>query len=399
MTRAASSRAPGRPRGGVTLVKPGVTEDPNAAPADESDDDTPATPAPVDSLSEMLSGLHGATSSRITIYRIIKNQPPSYVAECDPASFSLDNLRDQYRGGEFRLYIMKDGKLWKNMRVVVEPPPHTPEPAAAAGQLSDVLAVMRDGFQAQIAAVRELASARVAPPPSPLAGMDIPAVITAIAGAITALRPPAPPPAPMVQDTGSKAVEMFMQGLQMARELRDDSPAEGGIPGMLREVLRSPIVAHAVQAAAAPMLSHAKTGQPQLPPPQATAPAAPPAQSHPQPQPAATMQLTHYYAMLCQKAAEGSDPTLYADLILDSVDDETLNMLLTKQPTPLDALIAEYPPAAAHRDWFASLIDTLMTALSEAHAPEAPTPTPAAINGVHADAAVVHAPNGTGQPS
>lgn len=108
--------------------------------------------------------------------------------------------------------------------------------------------------------------------------------------------------------------------------------------------------------------------------------------------------MTQYYALLCQKAAAGADPTLYAELILDSVDDDTLNMLLSKQPTPLDALIAEYPPAAAHREWFASLIATLMEAMApEEEAVDGSTPIHPPANGAMTDATVTPTPIVPGQ--
>jgi len=192
----------------------------------------------------------------------------------------------------------------------------------------------------------------------------------------------------------------------LARELRDDSstPADNSIGGMLREVLRSPLMAQAVQAAATPQppVSHAKTpGVPALPQPQSAA--TPQSQQPPAPPATGDAQvnvLHHYYGMLCQKAAGGADPTLYAELVLDNVDDDTLNALLSRQPTPLDALIAEYPPAAQHRDWFASLIEALMQAMSEEDPGVPADPQPTLVNGAGAsDAAHTLSPIVPGQPS
>lgn len=79
------------------------------------------------------------------------------------------------------------------------------------------------------------------------------------------------------------------------------------------------------------------------------------------------MQLAPYLGMLCQKAAEGSDPSLYADLILDSLPFETIEELSKLQPDPLSALTAIHPPMAAHREWFTELINlVLQTALGDA---------------------------------
>lgn len=74
------------------------------------------------------------------------------------------------------------------------------------------------------------------------------------------------------------------------------------------------------------------------------------------------MQLAPYLGMLCQKAAEGSDPSLYADLILDSLPFETIEELSRLQPDPLSALTAIHPPMAEHREWFAQLVNLVLQA-------------------------------------
>ncbi len=358
----------GAKRPAVSHAKPAAPPDPD----DDNDDDhpsavtdeVPAGPPPVDALSEMLASLQGATNSRITVYRVVKNQPQSYVFECDPASFSLDDLRDKHRGGEFRLYVTKDGRLFKNMRVVVEP--KQIEPASQNGSgLNDVLAVMRDGFAAQAAAMREaLAASR--PVQSPFAGMDIPAVITAIAGAVSALRPPAPP---VVQgESTSKAIDMFMQGLQLARELREDSaPGDNSIGGMLRDVLKSPIMAAAVQSA---VQTQAQPQPARLPNPAAVTPQpAPVSHAKPSDQPAPQQEgnqvLAYYLGFLVGKAKIGSDPSLYAELVLDNVPDAQLTPMLGRGDALIDDLIAIHPPVADHRAWFVALLKEINELLSQ----------------------------------
>lgn len=71
--------------------------------------------------------------------------------------------------------------------------------------------------------------------------------------------------------------------------------------------------------------------------------------------------LAHYLGLLCAKAAEGSDPTLYADLVLDSVPEEQLRSIMYGHghASTIDALIAMRPDVAQHREWFQMLIDTI----------------------------------------
>lgn len=375
----------------------------DAAPADEdpstgTDDSISATPAPVDALSELMTSLQGASSARINVYRIVKNQPPSYVFECAPESFSLDELRDKYNGGEFRLYVMKDGRLWKNTRVIVEPRQiiHTGTDPSPPTQMFDMMALIRDGFSAQTAAMREIASGRTGAP-SMFSSDNLPAIITAAAAAITALRPPPPPAAPPPADTTSQALDMFMKGMQIAMDVRDNTPnADNSIGGMLRDALRSPVVAAAVQASIAP---------PQPAPRPAPRPALPPGQpqtqqppvSHaktdaPADQPAnpENAMLAYYLGFLSQKAAAGADAELYADFVLDNLSDEQLTPMIARGPLLIDDFIAVHPGVAAHREWFEKLIQAVTDAMTPDEEPSEHQPSaPEAPNAAHAAPTVV----------
>jgi hypothetical protein len=75
--------------------------------------------------------------------------------------------------------------------------------------------------------------------------------------------------------------------------------------------------------------------------------------------------MTQYLAQLTRKAAEGGDPALYADLILDNIDVDTLQTLLNRLPSPVDALIGDYAPIAGHREWFQAMVDVIAQALAE----------------------------------
>jgi len=349
-------------RPGVSHAKPPAA-DPDEEGADDEHpsasvtDEVPAGPAPVDSLSEMMSGLQGANTARIHVYRIVKNQPPAYVFECDPTTFSLDDLRDKYNGGEFRLYIMKDSRLWRNMRVLVEPKQifHGADPAPPVSHVTDMVAMMRDSLAQQTTMIRDMLATRA---PSPFANMDLPAIITAAAAALTALRPPPAPVAPPAPDNSEKALDMFMRGLEIAQNLNQGDG--GGIGSMLRDVLRSPIVAAAVQSAIpAQQPRPPQPAQPALPQPSAPVSHAKPAET-PQPQPRDDNKVLAYYlGFLVGKAQGGADASLYAELVLDNVPDQQLTPLLARGDQLIDHLIEIHPPVAQHREWFVKLVQEI----------------------------------------
>lgn len=369
------------------VKKPAPAAKPQPEPSDVTDaGETQENQA--DDLSAVMAELAGSSSSTVTVYRAVKGQNQQYVFKCSPDAFSLDTLRDTYNGGEFRLYITRDGQLWKNRTVHVEPKQASaPVPPTQAAELA---AAMREGFakQAELmaATLRTLAAPAPPPPPPLLSRIDIPAAITAVSGLLAVLRPPMPPmPAPAPGLDAGKSVDLILRGIELGREVKGDGgDGEVTLMGVVKDLLKSPLLAQAVQAAtvgARPQASQPRP-QPQAKPqqiPQAVQPQPVPPAASPIPgqvidnqsfasetqTPMNQQLMTMYLPLLCAKAAEGSDSSLYADLILDSVDADTLHALLAAQPSTVDVLIGYHAGVAAHREWFEEMISTVKEALAE----------------------------------
>jgi hypothetical protein len=324
--------------------------------------------------------------------------PQAYMFACSPEAFSLDDLRDKFNGGEFRAYISRDGKPWKNIKLNVEPKaPAATEPPPTL----DLAMLIRESFTQQTEMLRESLRAAVPSPANPFAGLNLPELITAISSAIVALRPPAPPippPPPPPPAIESRAIDMLLKGIELARELQSNGE-EPGMMALARDFIRSPLLQAVVQTA---QMQSAAPMQP-MPRTLASAPTPTPAPASSKPTPATPfstqpissnegemINLQPYLAMLARKAAEGSDPTLYADLILDNVPEELLRTLLTRPPDAVSALVADYPPLAAHRDWMTQVIAVLQESLALDSNPEV------VLNAQHVS---THSVNVSGSPT
>lgn len=348
----------------VTTTEPVETE--GAAPAPASVEEVMQQQAN-DSLVALMAELGSIDGSRCTVHRAEKNQPLEYVFACSPSEFSLDDLRDKYGGGTFRLFVTKPGHtgVWRNMLVHVARTAGTP---MAADPNAAMLSVMREGFARQ-AEVLKAALAPQVPAGEPVTMATIlpqlPAIITAAAAAITALRPPTPAPAPVAQSKDS-GIELFIKGVELAQDLRGGGDGDGGgLMGILREFVKSPMMGAAVQAMAAqPQATHQPT-RPALaaPQPQAAPVPAPAPTPTDQPMNAPNAALAHYLGMLCAMSQNGKDPALYADLVLDNAPDQLLDELLAADDGV--AYLAQYQPQVAnHRQWFTQLINIVRDAMT-----------------------------------
>lgn len=371
----------------------------NAVPPTDPDDASGAMfgsterPSPVvageqDSLMSLLAGFTDAAEVTVKVYRVIKNRPLAYVFECSPESFNMDDLRDVHNGGEFRVYIHKGGELIKNVRVMVET-----KQKAMTNETDTMIAAMREQMARQDKMLEALLvrSAAPAAPPSLgaiLGGLDLPATIAAIGTLLQVLRPPAPAVVQPPPADPSAGIDLLLKGIELAKELKGDSGGEAGLMDVVRDLVKSPMLAQAV-ASMAPQASV-------MPPP--SAPMRPP--QLPRPAPAPTPPVSHakldegpntavaisasaerktvetvlatpnqmvpqYMGLLTAQAAAGSDPDLYAGLVLDQMDDDTILWLLGRQPDAVSALIADYPPAEPHRAWFEELVSAVRGAFDE----------------------------------
>lgn len=399
----------------VTLTAPaakngrkssGPTVPPSPVPPIDMDDEPGPPPSPIaageqDNLMGLMATLAGAATATVTIYRVIKNRPLAYVFECSPDSFSMDQLRDEYGGGEFRVYIHIDGVLQKNIRVMVEPKARTSDETPA-------IAALREGLDRQGKLLEALAQRVTAPaPPGPglasmLGGASLPEVITAIGTFMQMMRPPPAPPAPPAPDM-NVGLDMLMKGIELAKSLREEGGGgETTLLDVVRDLVKSPVLMQAVESAAAnqprlPQPGAPRPGQPQRRPlgqhgpltasarqplptdgdrPQA-APAAPAADASEvvegtaevSPAKLSEAQISqlvqHYMGMLVAQAQADSDPELYAGLIVDQMPEDTLIALLDREPDAVSALIADFPAAEPYREWFEALVAYIESAFAD----------------------------------
>lgn len=301
-------------------------------------------------LSHLIGQLAGAHGSSVTVYRAEKNQAMKYMFQCAPENFSIDELRDKHRGGEFRVYIMRNGQLWKNQRLVID----KPEPEVIAvplmapsgggggpGQASE-LAVLASAIKEQSALLMRLLDRPA--PSGDLAGM-----LTAVAGVFTQLKqaadPPAPPP-PAPPGDGNKAIEMLLKGVELARTLGGASGEGAGPLDLLRDLITSPLVAQAVKSVSEPAahtvsVSRPRAAVPIKPPPVAPIRDAPPAGG-----------LMQGLEMLAVLAEQGGSPDDAASLALDYAPPALLDTLLERSDSDLiEYLVTMHPRLGPHRTW------------------------------------------------
>jgi hypothetical protein len=237
-----------------------------------------------------------------------------------------------------------------------------------------------------VAPLADAVARSLAPRPSLFDVQRLPEIITATAGAITALRSLIPAPAPVVAPAQRERSELdnFMKAFKLAQELQGKGADDGDVSlmGMLRELIRSPVVLQAVTGALAQAKPAAAPRQvPQTPAPQALPGAAAPSPSQVVAGVAesAVDDVSRQVDMLCEKADADADPTIYAALIVDNAPRSLIEAWLAPED-PVAALAEQWPQIAERREWFLELADALRHELHDVY----PAPSPGGDDVPHA---------------
>lgn len=298
-------------------------------------------------LADVLSSLAGTSGTNITVYRMGSNKQQEYMFVCEPAAFSLDELRDKYGGGNFRLYITKNRQLYRNITLSVAKP-FSP-PAVVAPQF-DVVAIMKqqmDDSRAMYSEIIKAISGRESQSSFDPASM-MTAMLTGMATLQNLTKPVEQKP----------AVSELLGLIEVIERIKGDGDSrEPGMIDLAKEFLRSPLlsaIGQQVQAGQQPRAVAPVNPNPQLAQP---TPAAPPENQ-------GDAMFKKYLSQLCFKASQDADPELYADLVVDNVPAIVLENVL-KHPDPVMFLAAQCPEVATFRVWFEAMISAIRDRLAE----------------------------------
>lgn len=305
-------------------------------PIDEEDDDDVA-------LHQFIGSLEGDAGVAVTVYRVRPNKPLAYLFKCGATDFSLDKLRDDHGGGDFRVRAYRGRALIANKAITVEPPL---PPKAALPVATPMGAYTQPNIEAilerQAMTNREmmldfaklmLAQRNHASDPR----KEFFDTLTMVKGFL-----PAPNP------DGGDGMDKFMRGIQFAREVADETGGgdDGGVGAIAR--LAEKYLPQIISVAQQPRAPH-----PQNP-------------NAPRPQPMNPMMamIRAQLDVMIKAAKNGQPNDGFVDEILDQLPPARVEELMA-HADPVGVLISIHPGVAEVRDWFADLIAKIRVALTE----------------------------------
>jgi hypothetical protein len=298
-------------------------------------------------------------------YRVIRSQTLAELGDID------DRLRDGYGTGKYGIKVYRIPKgtnkqvLFKRWDIGVMAAAKPAVIQQAPSEMGAVLAAF-DKLNSRMEAM----FLRQLQPATPAAAVSDPInAVTQIVAAMKGLNDMMGPKTDPATSMGAA----ILQGIEIANKARGEVSGEGGETSwmdLIREFIKNGGVE--IMSRQQPM-NGVKQPTPQKIAPPFPAPVPTPAQPAPQPMKPNEQQVLanarQGIMSLIPLAARGSDPRLYAEVVLDSWPREVIVSVL-QQPNPIQLMQQLVPESVPYVPWFQKLIAEIKEMMNDAGASE-----------------------------
>ncbi len=243
-----------------------------------------------------------------------------------------ETIQRKFGAGKYEIWLFKNKKIYRRIPITVLAPIEQTKPDAPQSELAGVLKTVLEQQTAMLARMNEA---------KPQSSLNAKEMLTLAMPAITAFIPF------LFKSRDGGSVAETMQLLATAKELfqNDGEQREKGLIDLATDILPPMFAAMSAQP---PNGAQPK----QLSPPQSTTP------TPEQIQQAQMAQLQMLLRFMIGKAQKSSDPGLYAEVLVDTLPPEYVQMLCA--PGAIEMLVQLEPAIATYRPWFDALLQALI---------------------------------------
>jgi len=359
----------------TTVVEENAGADDPITTLFESDEETPDELA----IEGLISEFTGGDNISVNVYRQGEGANNiAFLFKTTPQEMTggdiMERVRDKFGSGDYRVHFRDKERIVANRGFSVEAPtvPEAPTPGNSNMEMMTMMQGFLSSQQAMFGQTMQAFAEAFKGGGNNQQTFDPIAAQASLMQQLVALKGLSEP-----KDDSKSAVDMFVQGISLAKDL---NPKDG-------DTNSSDIVLKALEVFGGPIAEAAKTGtllaqanrqdvapggtqppnsaQPPTPTGDATADADAQKEYEMGLQ---KMMLVQQLNWLVKQATANKDPELYAELLLDQVGEEKV-LQFVGQENALDQLTALSPEVGNHREWF----ESLRAAILDLTAPDVPS--------------------------
>lgn len=327
-------------------------------------------PMPEDSIPEDMVLLNtlaelGQTDSdaKVNVYRSSTakgNKGGAFLFSCSPDEFTLEKLRDEYGGGDYRIHVRANGSIIANRLVSVEEPKKLPVSVAPQIQSAEMMQPISELTRAMMVGFENMGKLIIQAQPKQESRADMLKELLLYKELFGSSKSEINP------------LDFVKQGIELAKDLRPSDKEAGTMDVMMQllDTFGKPI-AEAVSNAQTlhrQALSNAPTSfQPPVQVSNAPALMAPIPDNQAQLTSDQDKQIMDamkgYLNFLIAQAQAGNDVYTYAGMVLDQAPPEQIDSFIDR-PDWLEYLANFEPAVKDHEAWFSQLRDAIKELLT-----------------------------------
>lgn len=334
--------------------------------ADEFDEIDPAIESVVEDITELMgdvdSELDQITSEfdkdkndvelKIKLHRVLERKGErEWLFDILPAELPImDRVKEEYGGGKYQASVFKNGKLFRKFTFNIATPRVNALLKNSTTEINSVLSALAAQQAQQFSQLKEL---MVTAKPAPAFNMM--EMMTGMVTLMVQMKNLMPQP---IQHENN-SMEYLLKGMEVMREMGNsagNSDKDTNLLDIVRDLIKSPLLGKALEGISTPVKTE-----------KITAPAQAPSQLN---SPTASGNndmnpiVKGYINQLIKKAAQNSDPELYAAFILDNVPETIVKQYLLRDDL-MTVITAINPEAGKYGEWFEELKNSIIEILSE----------------------------------
>lgn len=301
--------------------------------------------------------------SWVGVYRMsINSTKLLWLFNCFAADFPIKaRVRDEYGSGSYQARVYHKKGLLRRLYFDIEESRHN---TGSKSQQSDIQALLKalvESQQKQMAETQAMFARLMEARNNAPAPIDAQQSMMGMLGMMVQMKQFLTPE--RAPDNGNQ-FDMFVKGIEIAKELGGSGNGESGVMDVIRDLIKSPLLGEAIKMSAlTDATTPARTGDAALmrAAPQNLLPGQPKNQDHTAMNPQDFL-LKQALGILIDAAAKSKDTDIYAELVLDTLNEEQLHRLLV-EPDMVLALAQVAPAVTQHRAWFMALRQSMIEML------------------------------------
>lgn len=294
----------------------------------------------------------------IKVYRVLEKEGRmNWLFNCLPSELPIiDKLRDNYGSGLYRARVYRNGKLYRALDYAIEAPKFPEPPKQDTNK--DIAAIINAMMQAQERQFNKLQEILLSRASAPAPTFDPVQMLASMTQIMLQMRQLVEP------KNDNSQIEMLLKGIEIAKDVVGGNN-ETSFLDLARDLIKSPLLAKAVEATAHPPIPPSVPSHVQAVPKPSVNPVSTNSVNPATPKESKeSVMIKYYVGMLIDRAQRGSDPALYADFILDNVPEEIIRQYLARENL-IEEIQKIDPRAAQHKEWLIALRDYLIEGLTD----------------------------------